>query len=26
LPQVECIIIDDKGNIITSKNIEIEKS
>ena len=25
LPQVECIIIDDKGNIITSKNIEIEK-
>lgn len=26
LPKVECIIIDDKGNIITSKNIEIEKS
>lgn len=26
LPNVECIIIDDKGNIITSKNIEIEKS
>lgn len=26
LPQVECIIIDDKGNIMTSKNIEIEKS
>ncbi|APQ16246.1 FAD:protein FMN transferase [Maribacter hydrothermalis] len=26
LPQVECIIIDDKGNITTSKNIEIEKS
>ncbi|WP_405396643.1 FAD:protein FMN transferase [Maribacter sp. Asnod2-G09] len=26
LPQVECIIINDKGNIITSKNIEIEKS
>ncbi len=26
LPQVECIIIDEKGNIITSKNIEIEKS
>ncbi len=25
LPQVECIIIDDKGNVITSKNIEIEK-
>ena len=25
LPQVECIIIDDRGNIITSKNIEIEK-
>ncbi|SNR39858.1 thiamine biosynthesis lipoprotein [Maribacter sedimenticola] len=26
LPKVACIIIDDKGNIITSKNIEIEKS
>ena len=26
LPKVECIIIDDQGNIITSKNIEIEKS
>tara|TARA_R110002050_G_scaffold171213_1_gene303237 strand:+ start:5628 stop:6524 length:897 start_codon:yes stop_codon:yes gene_type:complete len=26
LPQVECIIIDDEGNIITSKNIEIERS
>ncbi|WP_299801218.1 FAD:protein FMN transferase [uncultured Maribacter sp.] len=26
LPKIECIIIDDKGNIITSKNIEIEKS
>ena len=26
LPQVECIIIDDKGHITTSKNIEIEKS
>ena len=26
LPKVECIIIDEKGNIITSKNIEIEKS
>ena len=26
LPQVECIIIDDNGNIRTSKNIEIEKS
>ena len=26
LSKVECIIIDDKGNIITSKNIEIEKS
>lgn len=26
LSQVECIIIDEKGNIITSKNIEIEKS
>jgi len=26
LPKVECIIIDDKGNITTSKNIEIEKS
>ena len=26
LPQVECIIIDDKGNIVTSKNIQIEKS
>ena len=25
LPQVECIIIDDKGMVITSKNIEIEK-
>lgn len=25
LPQVECIIIDDKGNIIKSKNIEIDK-
>ncbi|MDP5063027.1 MAG: FAD:protein FMN transferase, partial [Maribacter sp.] len=25
MPQVECIIIDDKGNIMTSKNIEIEK-
>ena len=26
LPKVECIIIDDKGHITTSKNIEIEKS
>ncbi|WP_212744241.1 FAD:protein FMN transferase [Maribacter sp. ACAM166] len=26
LPKVACIIIDDKGNITTSKNIEIEKS
>lgn len=26
LPHIECIIIDDKGNIITSTNIEIEKS
>ncbi|SHK40639.1 thiamine biosynthesis lipoprotein [Maribacter aquivivus] len=26
LPKIECIIIDDRGNIITSKNIEIEKS
>ena len=26
LPKIECIIIDDKGNIITSKNIKIEKS
>ncbi|MGB2760771.1 MAG: FAD:protein FMN transferase [Maribacter stanieri] len=26
LPKVECIIIDDKGNIISSKNIEIEKT
>jgi thiamine biosynthesis lipoprotein len=26
LPKVACIIIDDKGNIITSKNIEIKKS
>ncbi|SEK25450.1 thiamine biosynthesis lipoprotein [Maribacter orientalis] len=26
LPQVECIIIDDKGQITISKNIEIEKS
>lgn len=25
LPQVECIIIDDEGNIIKSKNIEIDK-
>ncbi len=25
LPLVECIIIDDKGNIIKSKNIEIDK-
>jgi thiamine biosynthesis lipoprotein len=25
LPKVECIIIDDKGNIIKSKNIEINK-
>ena len=25
MPQIECIIIDDKGNIFTSKNIEIEK-
>lgn len=25
LPKVECIIIDDYGNITTSKNIEIEK-
>ncbi|MFX0557993.1 FAD:protein FMN transferase [Maribacter sp. CXY002] len=25
LPNVECIIIDDKGNITTSKHIEIEK-
>lgn len=25
LPQIECIIIDDKGNIIKSKNIEINK-
>lgn len=26
LPKVECIIIDDKGNITKSKNIQIEKS
>jgi len=26
LPKIECIIIDDEGNIITSKNIKIEKS
>lgn len=25
LPQIECIIIDDKGNITKSKNIEIDK-
>lgn len=25
MPHIECIIIDDKGNIFTSKNIEIEK-
>ena len=25
LPNVECIIIDDSGNIITSKNIQIQK-
>jgi thiamine biosynthesis lipoprotein len=25
LPKIECIIIDDKGNISTSKNIEIDK-
>ena len=25
LPKIECIIIDDKGNIIKSKNIEIDK-
>lgn len=25
LPKIECIIIDDKGNITTSKNIEIDK-
>ena len=26
LPNIECIIIDDKGNITTSKNIKIDKS
>ena len=26
LPKIECIIIDDKGSVITSKNIKIEKS
>lgn len=26
LPNIECIIIDDKGNIIKSKNIEIENN
>jgi thiamine biosynthesis lipoprotein len=26
LPDIECIIIDDKGNITRSKNIEIDKS
>lgn len=25
LPKIECIIIDDKGNIFTSKNIKIDK-
>lgn len=25
LPQIECIIIDDKGNIFTSENIKIDK-
>ncbi|MFI2744327.1 FAD:protein FMN transferase [Zhouia sp. PK063] len=25
LPGVECIIVDDKGNVFTSKNIEIDK-
>jgi thiamine biosynthesis lipoprotein len=25
LPKIECIIIDDKGNITKSQNIEIDK-